>query len=63
MKNIDYNKIVELVNKCKDHYTFEFEGLLIDGEKVDIIKRYLKINPSKSFRTWLIDFELVIKEL
>lgn len=59
----EYEKLFELQAKCKKYYCFEFDGLLVDGYMVDVTKTYVKINPSKEFRTWLIDCNLVIKEL
>ncbi len=56
-------KTLKLVNLCSDYSCFEFQDLLIDGNKVDIVKHYVKENPSMKFRTWLIDTGLVIKEL
>ena len=56
----EIDKVRDLVIKCKDHNTFKFEGLLINGYRVDIVKAYVKENPSKKFRTWLIDKGLVL---
>ena len=57
------DKILELTSLCKEHSTFEFEGLLIDGYTVDTVKMYVDSNPSKKFRTWLVDKNLVLKEI
>lgn len=57
-----YKELLELVRLCEDVYTFRFDGLLILGYKVDIVKEYLELNPSKKFRTWLIDRGFVINE-
>lgn len=61
MKN--YNKIEELLNLTKEYNVFEFQGLLIRGYRVSVIKQYAKENPSKTFYVWLIDKNLVIEEL
>ena len=70
MKNhneIDYpgmlEKLLELVGMCKEYNAFEFEGLVVRGLPVEIAKEYLRIKPSKKFRTWLIDSGLVEKEI
>ena len=59
----EINKVWALTKRCKEHNTFEYDGLLVDGYHVDIAKRYVLENPSKKFRTWIIDEDLVIKEL
>ena len=60
---VSIKKVLKLLHLCSDYNTFEFDGLLIDGDKVDITKHYVNENPSMKFRTWLIDTGLVIKEL
>lgn len=63
MTREQYNKHSEIIEQCIDRYTFEFEGLLIDGYRVEIVKRYVLSNTGIEFRAWLIDMGLVLKEL
>ena len=52
-----------LINLCKDYQTFVFLNLIIKGNRIAVVKRYEKENPSKKFRTWLIDSNLVVGTL
>lgn len=60
---VNLSKVIKLVKLCFDYSCFEFEGLLIDGDKVNIVKHYVNENPSVPFRTWLINTGIVIKEV
>ncbi len=60
---VSIKKVLKLVQLCSTHHCFEFQDLLIDGYKVDIVKRYVFENPNMKFRTWLVDTGLVIKEI
>jgi len=51
----EYSKIMKLIKLCKVAYFFQYDDLIIEGLKVEIVKRYIKLNPSKKFRIWLID--------
>lgn len=51
----DTKRIFDLLNLCKEVECFKFDDLLIFGNRVSIVKQYMKENPSKPFRTWLID--------
>ena len=55
-----YTKISELSILCDPESCFVFDNLLCYGQVVPTIKAYLKENPDKPFRTWLIDSNLVI---
>jgi len=50
----------ELFSKIKSITAFKYDGLLIEGEICEIVTRYCRLNPSKKFRTWLIDENLVM---
>ena len=58
---LDIEKYNELRFKCKSLEVFTYDDLLINGTPAQLITNYLKMNPSKKFRTWLIDEGLVIK--
>lgn len=60
MLDHEYSKVLELLNNCKDFPCFVFEGMLIKGHKVDLVKRYVTLNPDESFYVWLHDSNLVI---
>lgn len=60
---VDIEKLEELRDKCNVICAFKYDGLLVKGLVTEVIRRYLKENPSKKFRTWLIDKNLVIKEV
>ena len=60
---VNIKKVINLVKLCSDHPCFEFQGLLIEGDKVNTVKMYIHRNSSIKFRTWLIDTGLVLKEL
>ena len=55
---INYEKILELTNSCKNVECFEFEGQLFKGYIPEVVKQYVKENPSKSFWVWLKDKKL-----
>ncbi len=56
----ELHKCLYLLSLTKEVHCFEFEGLLILGCRVEIIKKYFKEKPSSKFRTWLIDNNLVL---
>lgn len=56
----NYDKMLELLGLSNDVHCFEFDGLLVKGYKVDVIKEYIKQNPSKKFRVWLIDTQEIL---
>jgi len=60
---IDVEKYNNLRNQCKEIQIFVYDGLLIKGYPSHVITDYLNENPSKKFRTWLIDNDLLIREL
>lgn len=53
--NEQYTKIRELSKLCKDYPSFVFENEVFKGLHVYVIKDYIKENPSKKFRIWMID--------
>lgn len=55
MADFDYNKALELSAMCHNIQCFECEGRIFKGYEVDVIKRYMKENPSKKFYIWLQD--------
>lgn len=57
-----YDEIRKLHLLTKEFPCFEFDGMLIKGNVIEVIKKYLKENPSKKFRTWLLDNNFVIIE-
>ena len=55
MKNLtefQYGEILRLLKSTEDADCFRFEDMLIAGEKVTIIKRYVRENPSDKFIVW-----------
>jgi len=57
----EVNKMLKLVKLCEKQAFFTFDDLLIKGERVAVIKNYVSQNPSKKFRTWLIDNNYAVK--
>lgn len=51
----EYEEIRNLLRICEPEDFFSIEGEIFKGERVDLIKKYVKENPSKAFRIWLID--------
>ena len=51
----EYVKFNDLYKDCKDVDCFTFDGVIFLGEKVEVIKRYIKLRPSKSFYVWCHD--------
>jgi len=56
-------KALELLELCKEYHVFAYDGLLVRGLAVDIVKKFIKYKPSEKFRNWLIKIGLVIQEL
>jgi|GEM_PF-4726766 len=56
-------KLMELIGLCEERPCFIYDGLLIAGAKVFIVKKYLQENPSKKFRTWLRDSKHFIQQI
>lgn len=54
------DKLTELLSLTKDVECFEFEGVIFKGYRPDSIKRYLELNPSKSFYVWLHDTHVIL---
>lgn len=50
-----YKRLRKLLPLCTEQNFFKFDDLLVIGISADVIKDYLNQNPSKKFRTWLID--------
>ena len=62
MNDKELEKTLELLGLCKDHHAFRFDDLIVTGEKVAIVKEYVKLRPSMKFRIWLISTGLGVKE-
>lgn len=56
-----YNQLTQLISLCTDADIFVYDGMLVRGNKVTVTKEYVKLNPSKKFRIWLIDKGYVIR--
>ena len=48
---------------CTTLESFIYDGMVIKGNKENVIDRFINENPSKKLRTWLIDKNLVISEI
>ncbi len=49
-----YALIMKLMNKTEDIQVFEYEGVLYQEYKVDVIKNFVKNNPTGGdFHVWL----------
>ena len=44
-----------LLGISKEVEAFEYDGLIVKGNRLEIITRYCRLNPLKKFRVWLID--------
>ena len=53
-------KYNEILKDC-DQECFKFQDLIVNGDVKKVINNYLKDNPNKKFRTWIIDNNLNIK--
>jgi len=62
LTNKDYELIEELLEKCKKVHYFSFEGLLIKGLPVSLIKQYIEEKPSIQFKPWLIKKGLMLEK-
>lgn len=51
----EYVKVHSLLDECKKVEAFEFDGILFLGETTEVVKRYVKLSPSKKFFIWLQD--------
>lgn len=63
LSEYELREVQRLCNIAKDYSCFEFEGYLIRGDLVTLVKRYVKLNPSDSFTVWLINNNFVIEEI
>jgi len=57
----DSQRLIDLMSLCKEVRCFEFEGHLYEGYYVDIVKKYHRLNPSKSFNVWLQDTQKMLR--
>jgi len=61
LKDEDYELFTQIYNDMKSVNCFEYNGYIFLGEKVEVIKRYLHLKPSKKFFIWLQDNVEIIK--
>lgn len=51
----DENKLLQLMDICKEVNVFQVENTMFLGYYVDAVKKYIQQNPSKKFFIWLQD--------
>lgn len=62
LTDAELERSLSLLDSCAESHTFKFTNLLCNGIVVNVVKEYVTSNPSKKFRTWLIDNGHVIIE-
>ncbi len=52
--------LLQILKLCKNYNAFVFDDLIIEGNKVEILKKYVTSNPNKKLRTWLMDTQKTV---
>lgn len=45
--------VLSLTENMSEVLCFEYEGYVFEGERIEVAKRYVALNPSDSFWVWL----------
>lgn len=51
----NYNRMKELIDLCEVEQIFSIEGEYFIGNRIEAVKEYMRLNPSKKFTIWVKD--------